>query len=127
MPPIIPYFERITVGFEQKKQVAPFSRLIIQIIWRSWRCALEAKEVRSNAATEAHVASIADPSEYPETTITRKLMRTLIEITDHKFDDAARTLLQGIALVQKWPHAVMVGSARVRRERRTTFSRSRGT
>jgi len=36
----------------------------------------------------------------------------LLEIIDHKFEDAARMLHQGIAIEQKWPRAVVVGSAR---------------
>lgn len=62
---------------------------------------------------EARISTLDDPAEYPETAVVRKLMRALIEIDDRKFGDAERTLQQGVAIEQKWSHAVFFGSPSV--------------
>jgi len=43
----------------------------------------------------------------------RKVMRALIEINDHKFSDAERTLQQGVAIEEKVPYEVIIESARL--------------
>jgi len=63
--------------------------------------------------TEARISEIVDPTEFPENALLRKLMRAFIELNDRKFDDAERTLQQGIPIEQKWLHAVAFGSARL--------------
>jgi len=63
--------------------------------------------------TEARISIVDDPAEFPETTVTRKLMRALIELNDRNFGDAEHTLQQGAAIEEKVPHAAVFGSARV--------------
>jgi LuxR family maltose regulon positive regulatory protein len=63
--------------------------------------------------TEARIQTITNPQEFPETMVTRLLMRALIELTDHRFEAVERTLQKGVAIEQAWPHAVLFGSARL--------------
>jgi LuxR family maltose regulon positive regulatory protein len=71
------------------------------------------KKFDATRQTEARIASIVDPGEFPETKMTRYLMRALVEMSDRKFDAAERTLAQALAHEQQWPHAALLGSPRV--------------
>jgi len=95
---------------EQTPSLNPYVVMALYFIGRAqWM----QKKFDHARQTEARISAIVDPSEFPETIAVRKLMRALIEINNRKFSDAERTLQQGVAIEQKWSHAVVFGSGRV--------------
>ena len=95
---------------EQTPSLNPY---VVTVLYFIGRAQWMQKKFDQARQTEARISAIVDSSEFPETTLTRILMRALIEMNDRKFDDAECALQKGIAIEQKWPHAVVFGSARV--------------
>jgi len=95
------------------EQVSSLHPYVVMALYFIGRAQWMQKKFDQARQTEARIFMMDDPAEFPETTVVRKLMRALIEITDRKFGDAERTLQQGIAVEQKWPHAAVFGSARL--------------
>jgi len=95
---------------EQVSSLRPYVVMALYFIGRAQWMQNKFDQARQ---AEARISMMDDPAEFPETTVVRKLIRALIEITDRKFGDAERTLQQGIAVEQKWSHAAVFGSARV--------------
>ena len=62
--------------------------------------------------TAEQITAIADPEEYPETMMARKLMRSLTEIGDHKFSAAEETLWQALEIENHWRQSAIFGSPR---------------
>ena len=95
---------------EQTPSLNPYVVTVLYFIGRAQWMQCKFDQARQ---TEARIAAIVDPAEFPETTVARKLMQALIEMNDRKFGDAERTLQQGAVIEQKWSHAAIFGSARV--------------
>ena len=95
---------------EQTPSLQPF---IVAALYFIGRAQWAQKKFDQARQADARISAIVDPAEFPETTVTRQLMRALIEITDRKFDAAERTLQQAVVIEQQWPHALLFGSARV--------------
>jgi ATP/maltotriose-dependent transcriptional regulator MalT len=95
---------------EQTPSLQPF---VVASLYSVGRAQWMQKKFDQARQAEARITAITAPTEYPETMVARTLMRALIEITDRKFDDAERTLRQGLLVEQKWPHTVLIGSVRV--------------
>jgi len=95
---------------EQVSSLHPYVVMALYFIGRAQWMQSKFDQARQ---TEARISAILDPSEFPETTVVRKVMRALIEITDRKFKDAEHTLQEGDAVEQQWFHAAVFGSARV--------------
>jgi LuxR family maltose regulon positive regulatory protein len=95
------------------EQIPALNPFVVTALYFIGRTQWMQKKFDQARQTETHISTIVDPSEFPENTVVRQLIRALIEITDYKFEDAERTLQQGIATELKWPHAVAFGSARV--------------
>jgi ATP/maltotriose-dependent transcriptional regulator MalT len=92
---------------EQTPSMRPFAVPILYFIGRAQWAQKKFDQARRS---EARIAAITDPEEYPEAIVTRRLMRALIEICDHKFADAESTLAQALPIERQWPHAALFGS-----------------
>jgi LuxR family maltose regulon positive regulatory protein len=95
---------------EQTPSLNPF---VVTALYFIGRAQWMQKKFNQARQTEARISTIIDPSEFPEITVLRKLIRALIEIADRKFNDAEHTLQEGVTIEQKWSHAVIFGSARM--------------
>jgi len=95
---------------EQIPSLHPYVVMALYFIGRSQWMQKKFDQARQ---IKARIDTMDDTSEFPETIVTRKLMRAMIEITDRKFNDAEHTLQEGVAVEQRWPHAAVFGSARV--------------
>jgi len=95
------------------EQIASLKPYVVMALYFIGRAQWMQKEFDRARQTEARISKVVDPTEFPETTVARKLMRALIEMNEHKFGDAERTLQQGAAIEQKWPHAAVFGSVPV--------------
>jgi len=95
------------------EQVSSLHPYVVMALYFIGRAQWMQKKFDQARQTEARISVRDDPAEFPETTVVRKLMRALIEINDRKYDDAERTLQQGVAIEQKWSHAAVFGSARL--------------
>lgn len=106
--------EKIWIEFlpqaEQTPSMRPFVVSVLYFIGRAQWAQRKFDQARQN---EARISAITDPEEYPEATVTRLLMRALIEMDDRKFADAERTLAQALLIEQQWRHALVFGSARM--------------
>lgn len=96
--------------FEQIPMLRPY---VVAVLYFIGRMQWMQQKFEQAQQTAARIAAIADPEEYPETAMARKLMRALIEIGDHKFAEAGGTLQQALQIEERWPHAAIFGSARV--------------
>jgi LuxR family maltose regulon positive regulatory protein len=63
--------------------------------------------------TQAYISTFADSAGFPDIALACNLMRAMVEMSDHRFDDAERTLHKVLPLETTIPHAVAMGSARV--------------
>jgi LuxR family maltose regulon positive regulatory protein len=95
---------------EQTPSMRPFVVPVLYFIGRAQWAQRKFDQARQN---EARISAISDPEEYPEATVTRRLMRALIEMNDRKFSDAERTLAQSQLIEQQWRHAAVFGGSRV--------------
>jgi LuxR family maltose regulon positive regulatory protein len=102
-----------TAGLPEGEQTPSLQPFVVSSLYFIGRAQWLQKKFDQARQTEARISAIVNPAEFPEATVARKLMRALIEITDHKYEDAERTLQQGIVIEQKWSHAGIFGSARV--------------
>ncbi len=106
--------EKLWTEFLPKMEQTPSMRpFVVAALYFIGRAQWAQKKFDQARQAEARISTLVDPEEFPETTVTRKLMRALIEITDHKFVDAERTLQQALSIEQRWRHAALFGSARV--------------
>ena len=94
----------------QASSLKPFSVMPLYFIGRAQWLQNKFDQARQ---TEARISMMDDAAEFLEITVVRKVMRALIAMNDRKFGDAERTLQQGVAIEEKWPHAAVIGSARV--------------
>ena len=95
---------------EQVSSLNPYVVMALYFIGLAQRMQKKFDQARQ---TEARISMMDDPAEFPETTVLRKLMRASIEIADRKYDDAERTLQQGVDVEHKWSHAAVFGSTRL--------------
>lgn len=95
---------------EQTPSVRPYVVAVLSFIGRAQWLQKKFDQARQ---TEVRIAAVVDPEEFPETTVTRHLMRALVEMTDRRFDQAERTLHQALLIEQRWPHAAIFGSPRL--------------
>jgi ATP/maltotriose-dependent transcriptional regulator MalT len=103
-------WKEVLSWMEQTPSVRPYVVAVLSFIGRAQWLQKKFDQARQ---TEARISALVDPEEFPETTVTRQLMRALIEITNRRLDEAERTLQQALLIEQRWPHATLFGSPRL--------------
>ncbi|MEW6033466.1 MAG: LuxR C-terminal-related transcriptional regulator [Chloroflexota bacterium] len=63
--------------------------------------------------TYARVSAVREDEEFPEVTVSRELMRALLETSDRRYADAERTLRNATAIEDKKPQCLVFGIARL--------------
>jgi LuxR family transcriptional regulator, maltose regulon positive regulatory protein len=95
---------------EQTPMLRPYIPAVLYFIGRmQW---LQNK-IDQAQRTYERISAMDNTDEYPETAMTRLLMRAMVEISAYKISEAEVTLRQAFLVEERWRHTVMFGSPRV--------------
>jgi ATP/maltotriose-dependent transcriptional regulator MalT len=104
------YWESVLPWIEQTPSLRFFQVAYLYVIGHmQW---LQHKYEQSRL-TNNRISMMEDPKELPYAAKVRKMMQALVEISDHRTNEAENTLQQAVAIEERFRPSIGLGSARV--------------